>query len=142
MSKLPTIIRNILIETYLDFKDIDLGDDVSKVNLKNFLTEINDGKDEINIFESSVLFEFFYNGYNEFLQSKDLDNDRLKSDTTNYYNELHKQYYDDIHFQTFDRGNSTALIIMRDSINCENFILIDWIKRNFDIIYFGNDFNK
>ena len=34
MSKLPTIIKNILIETYLDFKDID-ADDISQTNLKN-----------------------------------------------------------------------------------------------------------
>ena len=59
MSKLPNIIKNILIETYLDFKDID-ADDISKINLKNLLTQINNGKDEINILESSVLFEFFY----------------------------------------------------------------------------------
>jgi len=69
MSKLPTIIKNILIETYLDFKDVDLDDDISKINLKNLLNEINNGKDEINILDSSVLFDFFYNGYNEFKQS-------------------------------------------------------------------------
>ena len=48
MSKLPTIIKNILIETYYDFENVDLGDDVSKVNLKNILTDIKNGKDEFN----------------------------------------------------------------------------------------------
>lgn len=139
MSKLPTIIKNILIETYLDFKDVNIGDDVSKLNLKNLLSDINNGKDEINILESSVLFEFFYNGYKEFKLSKQLDTDRIEKDTLNYYNELHKQYYDDIDFQSLDRNNPTTLIIMKDSINCENFILIDWVKRNFNIVYFGDE---
>ncbi|PHO09099.1 hypothetical protein CPG37_10905 [Malaciobacter canalis] len=141
MSKLPTIVKNILIETYLDFKDVDIGDDVSKINLKNLLSEINNGKDEINILESSVLFEYFYSGYNEFKQNNNIDTDRLESDTLNYYNELHNQYYDDIDFQSLDRNNLTTLMIMKDSINCENFILIDWIKRNFNIVYFGDDFD-
>ena len=127
------------METYLDFKDVDLGDDVSKVNLKNLLSEINGGKDEINIFELSVLFEFFYKGYDEFKKSKVLDEERLLNDTLNYYDELHHQYYDDIDFQILDRNNPTTLIIMKDSINCENFILIDWIKRNFNIFYVDDD---
>lgn len=139
MSRLPTIIKNILIETYLDFKDVDLGDDVSKTNLKNLLSEINDGKDDIDILESSVLFEFFYKGYDEFKQSKILDEERLQTDSLNYYDELHHQYYDDIDFQKLDRNNPTTLMIMKDSINCENFILIDWIKRNFNIFYFEDE---
>lgn len=141
MSKLPTIIKNILTETYLDFEDVDLGDDVSKVNLKNLLSKINDGKDEINILESSILFEFFYKGYDEFKQSKVLDEERLQTDTINYYDELHHQYYDDIDFQSLDRNNPTTLIIMKNSINCENFILIDWIKRNFNIVYVEDEIN-
>ena len=32
--KLPTIIKNILIETYLDFENINTDGDVSKINLK------------------------------------------------------------------------------------------------------------
>lgn len=136
MSKLPTIIKNILIETYLDFKDINPHGDISKINLKNLLTEINNGKDEINILESSILFEFFYKGYDDFKKSKSLDDEKLENDTLNYYDELHKQFYDDIDFSSLNRNNSTTLIIMKDSINCENFILIDWIKRNFNIFYF------
>ena len=138
MSKLPTIIKDILIETYLDFKDVDLDDDISKINLKNLLNEINNGKDEINILESSVLFEFFYNGYNEFKQSVDVDDKRLESDTINYYNDLHKKYYDDIDFQSLDRYNPITLMVMKNSIYCENFILIDWVKRNFNIVYYGD----
>ena len=138
MSKLPTIIKNILIETYYDFENVDIGDDISKVNLKNILRDIKNGKDELNIFESSVLFEFFYNGYKEFKLSKQLDTDRLKSDTLNYYNELHKQYYDDIDFQSLDKNNPATFIIMKDSINCENFILIHYIKSNFNIVYMGD----
>lgn len=139
-KKLPTIIKRILIEAYLDFKDVDTNGDVSKINLKNLLNEINNGKDELNILESSVLFEFFYNGYDSFKKSNPLDSDRLKTDTINYYDELHKQYYDDIDFQSLDRNNPTTLKIMTDSTNCENFILIDYIKRNFNIYYFGDDF--
>lgn len=139
MSKLPTIIKNILIETYLDFEKVDTNGDVSKINLKNLLSEIKDGKDEINILESSVLFEFFYKGYETFKQSKSLDDDKLQSDTLNYYDELHKQYYDDIDFQKLDRNNPTTLQIMSDSIYCENFILIDWVRRNFNIVYFEDE---
>jgi len=139
MSKLPTIIKNILIETYYDFENVDIGNDISKVNLKNILRDIKNGKDELNIFESSVLFEFFYNGYKEFKLSKQLDTNRLKSDTLNYYNELHKQYYDDIDFKLLDRTNPATFIIMKDSINCENFILIDYVKSNFNIVYFGDE---
>ena len=102
MSKLPTIIKNILIETYLDFKDID-ADDISQTNLKNLLTQINNGKDEINILESSVLFEFFYKGYETFKNSKSLDDEKLQNDTLNYYDELHKQYYENIDFKSLDR---------------------------------------
>ncbi len=136
MSKLPTIIKNILIETYLDFKDINPHGDISKINLKNLLTEINNGKNEINILEASILFEFFYKGYYDFKKSKSLDDEKLQNDTLNYYDELHKQFYDDIDFSSLNRNNPTTLIIMKDSINCENFILIDWIKRNFNIFYF------
>ena len=39
--KLPTIIKNILIETYLDFENINTDGDVSKINLKNLLLEID-----------------------------------------------------------------------------------------------------
>ena len=138
MSKLPTIIKDILIETYYDFENIDIGDDISKVNLKNILRDVKNGKDKLNIFESSVLFEFFYNGYKEFKLSKQLDTDRLKSDTLNYYNELHKQHYDDIDFKLLDRTNPATFIIMKDSINCENFILIHYIKSNFNIVYMGD----
>ena len=138
MSKLPTIIKDILIETYYDFENVDIGDDISKVNLKNILRDIKNGKDELNILESSVLFEFFYNGYKEFKLSKQLDTDRLKNDTLNYYHELHKQYYDDIDFQSLDKNNPATFIIMKDSINCENFILIHYIKSNFNIVYMGD----
>ena len=138
MSKLPTIIKNILIETYLDFKDVSVDDDISKINLKNLLAEINNGKDEINILESSVLFEFFYKGYETFKNSKSLDDERLQNDTLNYYDELHKQYYENIDFQSLDRNNPTTLIVMMDSIYCENFILIDYVKRNFNIFYIGD----
>ena len=138
MSKLPTIIKNILIETYYDFENVDIGNDISKVNLKNILRDIKNGKDELNIFESSVLLEFFYNGYKEFKLSKQLDTDRLKSGTLNYYHELHKQYYDDIDFKSLDRTNPATFIIMKDSINCENFILIHYIKSNFNIVYMGD----
>ena len=136
MSKLPTIIKNILIETYLDFKDVAVGDDISKINLKNLLAEIKKGKDEINILESSVLFEFFYKGYETFKNSKSLDDERLQNDTLNYYDELHHQYYTNIDFQSLDRNDPTTLIVMMDSIYCENFILIDYVKRNFNIFYF------
>lgn len=139
MSKLPTIIKNILIETYLDFENMQTGDDVSKINLKNLLSDINNGKDEINILESSVLFEFFYKGYETFKSSQVLNNERLQSNTLTYYDELHHQYYDDIDFQSLDRNNPTTLQIMNDSIYCENFILIDWVKRNFNIIYFSDE---
>ena len=138
MSKIPTIIKNILLETYLDFENVDVGDDVSKKNLKNLLQQIKDGKDEINILESSVLFEFFYSGYEIFKNSHTLDDERLQSDTLNYYDELHHQFYDDIDFQSLDRNNPTTLQIMNDSIYCENFILIDCIKRNFNIVYMGD----
>ena len=137
--KLPTIIRNILIETYLDFENMNTDGDVSKINLKNLLSEINNGKDEINILESSVLFEFFYKGYETFKSSQVLNNERLQSNTLTYYDELHHQYYDDIDFQSLDRNNPTTLQIMNDSIYCENFILIDWVKRNFNIIYFSDE---
>lgn len=139
MSKLPTIIKNILIETYLDFKDVAVGDDISKINLKNLLSEINNGKDEINILESSVLFEFFYKGYETFKNSKSLDAERLQNDTLNYYDELHHQYYTNIDFQSLDRNDPSTLIVMMDSIYCENFILIDYVKRNFNIFYFGDE---
>lgn len=139
MSKLPTIIKNILIETYLDFKDVSVGDDISKINLKNLLTEINNGKDEINILESSVLFEFFYKGYETFKNSKFLDDERLQNDTLNYYDELHHQYYTNIDFQSLDKNNPTTVIIMMDLIYCENFILIDYVKRNFNIFYFEEE---
>jgi len=138
MSELPTIIKDILIETYYDFENVDIGNDISKVNLKNILRDVKNGKDKLNIFESSVLFEFFYNGYKEFKLSKQLDTDRLKSDTLNYYNELHKQHYDDIDFKLLDRTNPATFIIMKDSINCENFILIHYIKSNFNIVYMGD----
>jgi hypothetical protein len=29
-------------------------------------------------------------------------------------------------------------MVMMDSIYCENFILIDYVKRNFNIVYFEN----
>lgn len=135
--KLPTIIRNILIETYLDFENMNT-DDVSKINLKNLLLEINNGKDEINILESSVLFEFFYSGYETFKNSHNINDKRLHSDTINYYDELHRKYFDDIDFQSLDRNNPTTLQIMNDAIYCENFILIDWVKRNFNIVYMGD----
>lgn len=138
MSKLPTIIKNILIETYLDFKDVAVGDDISKINLKNLLTEIKNGKDEINILESSVLFEFFYKGYETFKNSKSLDDEKLQNDTLNYYDELHHQYYTNIDFQSLDRNNPITVIVMMDSIYCENFILIDYVKRNFNIFYIGD----
>lgn len=139
MSKLPTIIKNILIETYLDFKDVSVNDDISKIHLKNLLTEINNGKDEINILESSVLFEFFYKGYETFKNSKSLDDEKLQNDTLNYYDELHKQYYENIDFQSLDRNDPTTVTIMMDSIYCENFILIDYVKRNFNIVYFEEE---
>ena len=135
--KLPTIIKNILIETYLDFENINTDGDVSKINLKNLLLEIKNGKDEINILDSSVLFEFFYNGYKIFKESQNIDEIRLQNDTLNYYDDLHKKYFDDIDFKSLDRNNPITLQIMSNSIYCENFILIDWIKRNFNIVYFG-----
>ena len=135
--KLPTIIKNILIETYLDFENIDTDGDVSKINLKNLLLEIKNGKDEINILDSSVLFEFFYNGYKIFKESQNIDEIRLQNDTINYYDDLHKKYFDDIDFQSLDKNNPITLQIMSNSIYCENFILIDWIKKNFNIVYFG-----
>jgi hypothetical protein len=139
MSKLPTIIKSILIETYLDFKDVNVGNDISKINLKNLLTDINNGKDEINILEASVLFEFFYKGYETFKNSKSLDDEKLQNNTLNYYDELHKQYYENINFQSLDRNNPTTVMIMMDSIYCENFILIDYVKRNFNIFYFEDE---
>ena len=123
MSKLPTIIKNILIETYLDFKDINPHGDISKINLKNLLTEINTGKDEINILEASILFEFFYKGYDDFKKSKSLDDKKLQNDTLNYYDELHKQFYDDIDFSSLNRNNPTTLIIMKDIIPQENWTI-------------------
>ena len=135
--KLPTIIKNILIETYLDFENINTDGDVSKINLKNLLLEIKNGKDEINILDSSVLFEFFYNGYKIFKKSQNIDEIRLQNDTINYYDDLHKKYFDDIDFQSLDKNNPITLQIMSNSIYCENFILIDWIKKNFNIVYFG-----
>jgi len=135
--KLPTIIKNILIETYLDFENINTDGDVSKINLKNLLLEIKNGKDEINILDSSVLFEFFYNGYKIFKESQNIDEIRLQNDTLNYYDDLHKKYFDDIDFKSLDKNNPITLQIMSNSIYCENFILIDWIKRNFNIVYFG-----
>ena len=135
--KLPRIIKNILIETFLDFESIDTDGDVSKINLKNLLLEIKNGKDEINILDSSVLFEFFYNGYKIFKKSQNIDEIRLQNDTINYYDDLHKKYFDDIDFKSLDRNNPITLQIMSNSIYCENFILIDWIKRNFNIVYFG-----
>lgn len=135
--KLPTIIKNILIETYLDFENINTDGDVSKINLKNLLLEIKNGKDEINILDSSVLFEFFYNGYKIFKESQNIDEIRLQNDTINYYDDLHKKYFDDIDFQSLDKNNPITLQIMSNSIYCENFILIDWIKKNFNIVYFG-----
>lgn len=135
--KLPTIIKNILIETYLDFENINTDGDVSKINLKNLLLEIKNGKDEINILDSSVLFEFFYNGYKIFKESQNIDEIRLQNDTINYYDDLHKKYFDDIDFKSLDKNNPITLQIMSNSIYCENFILIDWIKRNFNIVYFG-----
>lgn len=134
--KLPTIIKNILIETYLDFENINTDGDVSKINLKNLLLEIKNGKDEINILDSSVLFEFFYNGYKIFKKSQNIDEIRLQNDTINYYDDLHKKYFDDIDFQSLDKNNPITLQIMSNSIYCENFILIDWIKKNFNIVYF------
>ena len=136
--KLPRIIKNILIETFLDFESIDTDGDVSKINLKNLLLEIKNGKDEINILDSSVLFEFFYNGYKIFKESQNIDEIRLQNDTINYYDDLHKKYFDDIDFQSLDKNNPITLQIMSNSIYCENFILIDWIKRNFNIVYFEN----
>lgn len=138
MSKLPTIIKNILIETYLDFKDINPHGDISKINLKNLLCDINNGKDEINILESSVLFESFYNGYQTFKNTHTLNDEKLKNDSINYYDELHHQFYDEIDFQSLDKNNPTTLQIMSNSIYCENFILIDWVKRNFNIVYMGD----
>ncbi len=138
MSKLPTIIKSILIETYLDFKDVNVGNDISKINLKNLLTDINNGKDEINILEASVLFEFFYTGYETFKNSKSLDDEKLQNNTLNYYDELHKQYYENIDFQSLDKNNPATVMIMMDSIYCENFILIDYVKRNFSIFYMGD----
>lgn len=135
--KLPTIIKNILIETYLDFENINTDGDVSKINLKNLLLEIKNGKDEINILDSSVLFEFFYNGYKIFKESQNIDEIRLQNDTLNYYDDLHKKYFDDIDFKSLDKNNPITLQIMSNSIYCENFILIDWIKKNFNIVYFG-----
>lgn len=135
--KLPRIIKNILIETFLDFENINTDGDVSKINLKNLLLEIKNGKDEINILDSSVLFEFFYNGYKIFKESQNIDEIRLQNDTINYYDDLHKKYFDDIDFQSLDKNNPITLQIMSNSIYCENFILIDWIKRNFNIVYFG-----
>lgn len=135
--KLPTIIKKILIETYLDFENINTDGDVSKINLKNLLLEIKNGKDEINILDSSVLFEFFYNGYKIFKESQNIDEIRLQNDTINYYDDLHKKYFDDIDFKSLDKNNPITLQIMSNSIYCENFILIDWIKKNFNIVYFG-----
>ena len=83
------------------------------------------------------MFEFFYNGYKIFKESQNIDEIRLQNDTLNYYDDLHKKYFDDIDFKSLDRNNPITLQIMSNSIYCENFILIDWIKRNFNIVYFG-----
>ncbi|MGJ0336063.1 hypothetical protein [Aliarcobacter cryaerophilus] len=53
--------------------------------------------------------------------------------------ELHKQYYENIDFKSLDKNNPTTLIVMMDSIYCENFILIDYVKRNFNIVYFEEE---
>jgi len=134
MSKLPTIVKNILVEAYLDFQSVDMSDDVSTINFKNLLSEINDGKDVINIIEASVLFEHFYSGYSEFKKTKSLVDKGIKSDPIAYYVELHKQYYDDIDLLNLDRSNPTTFFILKDAINCENFIVIHYIKSNFSII--------
>ena len=42
----------------------------------------------------------------------------------------------DIDFQSLDKNNPITLQIMSNSIYCENFILIDWMKKNFNIVYF------
>lgn len=138
--KIPTIVRNILIETYYDFENMDVTNDISKTNLKNILTDIKNGKDKLNILESSVLFEFFYKGYDDFRKSKSLDDDRLENDTLNYYEYLHKSYYDDIDFKNLNPYNPQTLIMIKDSINGENFIVIHYIKNNFNIVYFEDDF--
>ena len=82
------------------------------------------------------MFEFFYNGYKIFKKSQNIDEIRLQNDTINYYDDLHKKYFDDIDFQSLDKNNPITLQIMSNSIYCENFILIDWIKKNFNIVYF------
>ncbi len=134
MSTLPTIVKNILVEAYLDFENVDMDNDVSTLNFKNLLSAINEGKDELNIIEASVLFEHFYSGYSEFKKMKSLDDNRLKNVPITYYDELHKQYYDDIDFQSLDRNNPTTFFILKDAINCENFIVIHYIQSNFNII--------
>jgi hypothetical protein len=70
--------------------------------------------------------------------SKSLDDERLQNDTLNYYDELHHQYYTNIDFQSLDRNDTTTVTIMMDSIYCENFILIDYVKRNFNILYMAD----
>lgn len=142
-KKIPTVVRNILIETYYDFKDMDVGDDVSKTNLKNILTDIKNGKDVLNILESSILFEYFYKGYDDFRKSKQLDDDRLESDTLNYYEYLQNIYYDnsgDIDYRILNpyKSQKTQTMI-KNSIDCENFIVIHYIKNNFNIVYFEDD---
>ena len=142
-KKIPTVVRNILIETYYDFKDMDVGDDVSKTNLKNILTDIKNGKDVLNMLESSILFEYFYKGYDDFRKSKQLDDDRLESDTLNYYEYLQNIYYDnsgDIDYRILNpyKSQKTQTMI-KNSIDCENFIVIHYIKNNFNIVYFEDD---
>jgi hypothetical protein len=79
-----------------------------------------------------VILDINHNGIN--IQSNEI---RLQNDTLNYYDDLHKKYFDDIDFKSLDKNNPITLQIMSNSIYCENFILIDWIKRNFNIVYFG-----
>jgi len=135
MSKLPTIVHSILVEAYLDLNSAEMNNDVSTINLLHLLSQIKEGKGEINIMEASVLFEHFYSGYAEFKKTQSLDDSRLKSDPITYYDELHKQYYDDIDFHTLDKYDPTTLITMKASINCENFVLIHYIKSHFNIIH-------
>jgi hypothetical protein len=139
MSKLPTIVKNILKEAYLDFNSVDVEDDIATINLKNLLSQINDGKDKINIIEASVLFESFYKGYSEFKKSKSLDGGKLIIDPISYYDELHKKYYGDIDFQCLDRNDPITLQLITDAIHCENYILIHYIKSHFNIINVGGD---
>ncbi len=139
IQKVPTIVKNILIEAYYDFESVDMNENILKINLNNILTKIFKGKDELNIIEASVLFEAFYKGYDDFNKSKDLDTDKLENDTLNYYEYLLKKYSKDIDFKQLNPNNPLTLIMMKDSINCENFILVHYIKLNFNIIYVGDD---